>query len=331
MRLEKVKNILLLIKMMRSSASGVSLEDITKTFNVSYRTAQRMIAAISDPDLALGVETVDFWDTVKRWRISRKERKDDVFTKNDLLCLKEIENLLSTQNADRLKRSLIELEAKIKNRLPEKTLKKTETDIDDKNETEIYLQHPVYRFTTENEKVLSLIKQTASSFHKVTFSYTTAAGKTGKHCVSPFGVIHHFGKSYLIAEENKEILSFNILNIKKIKLTEQIFQKPDDFSLNAYARQNAVGIFHGDEEEVVLLFAKEAASFVENYSFHPTQKMKKNKDGSVVLTMKTGGLRELCYFLVGWEDSVRILAPERLKQTMRDVLNNAEIQMSADK
>lgn len=46
MRLEKIKNILLLIKMMRSSASGVSLEDITKTFNVSYRTAQRMIAAV---------------------------------------------------------------------------------------------------------------------------------------------------------------------------------------------------------------------------------------------------------------------------------------------
>ena len=86
MRLEKVKNILLLIRMMRSSAAGVSLADITETFNVSYRTAQRMIAAVSDPELALGVETVDFWDTVKRWRIGRTERKDDAFTKNDLLC-----------------------------------------------------------------------------------------------------------------------------------------------------------------------------------------------------------------------------------------------------
>lgn len=323
MRLEKVKNILLLIKMMRSSASGVSLEDITKTFNVSYRTAQRMIAAVSDPDLALGVETVDFWDTVKRWRISRKEQKDDFFTRDDLFCLKEIENLLSTQNADRLKRLLIGLEAKIKNRLPEKTLKKTEADMNDKNETEIYLQHPVYRFTAENKKVISRIKQAAESFHEVSFLYTTSTGKTGKRCVFPYGVIHHFGKSYLIAEENKEILTFNVLNIKDIKLTERIFQKPVDFSLKNYARQNAVGIFHGDEEEVVLLFAKETASFVENYRFHPNQKMKRNKDGSVTLTMKTGGLRELCYFLIGWEDSIQILAPERLKQTMRDVLNKA--------
>ena len=55
--------------------------------------------------------------------------------------------------------------------------------------------------------------------------------------------------------------------------------------------------------------------------------MKKNKDGSVVLTMKTGGLRELCYFLVGWEDSVIMLASDRLKQIMRDILNNAEKQL----
>ena len=327
MRLEKIKNILLLIKMMRSSASGVSLEDITKTFNVSYRTAQRMIAAVSDPDLALGVETVDFWDTVKRWRISRKEQKDDFFTRDDLFCLKEIENLLSTQNADRLKRLLIGLEAKIKNRLPEKTLKKTEADMNDKNETEIYLQHPVNRFTAENEKVISLIKQAAASFHKMSFSYTTSVGKVAERCVSPYGIIHHFGKSYLIAEENEEILTFNILNIRDTKSTKQTFQKHADFSLKEYACQNAVGIFHGDEENIVLLFAKEAASFIENYSFHPTQKMKKNKDGSMTLSMRTGGLRELCYFLVAWEDSVQIIAPERLKQTMRDVLNKATKQL----
>ncbi len=323
MRLEKVKNILLLIKMMRSSASGVSLEDISKTFNVSYRTAQRMIVAVSDPDLALGVETVNFWDTIKRWRISRKEQKDDFFTSDDLFCLKEIEKLLSTQNADRLKRLLIELEAKIKNRLPEKTLKKTEADMENQNETEIYLQHPVNRFTAENEKVISLIKQAADSFHKMSFSYITATGKTGKRCVSPYGVIHHFGKSYLIAEENGEILTFNILNIRDAKPLEQTFHKPVDFSLKEYACQNAIGIFHGDEENIVLLFTKEAASFIENYSFHPTQKMKKNKDGSVTLSMRTGGLRELCYFLVAWEDSVQIIAPELLKQTMREVLNNA--------
>ena len=323
MRLEKVKNILLLIKMMRSSASGVSLEDISKTFNVSYRTAQRMIVAVSDPDLALGVETVNFWDTIKRWRISRKEQKDDFFTSDDLFCLKEIEKLLSTQNADRLKRLLIELEAKIKNRLPEKTLKKTEADMENQNETEIYLQHPVNRFTAENEKVISLIKQAADSFHKMSFSYITATGKTGKRCVSPYGVIHHFGKSYLIAEENGEILTFNILNIRDAKPLEQTFHKPVDFSLKEYACQNAIGIFHGDEENIVLLFTKEAASFIENYSFHPTQKMKKNKDGSITLSMRTGGLRELCYFLVAWEDSVQIIAPELLKQTMREVLNNA--------
>ena len=218
---------------------------------------------------------------------------------------------------------MIELEAKIKNRLPEKTLKKTEADMENQNETEIYLQHPVNRFTAENEKVISLIKQAADSFHKMSFSYITATGKTGKRCVSPYGVIHHFGKSYLIAEENGEILTFNILNIRDAKPLEQTFHKPVDFSLKEYACQNAIGIFHGDEENIVLLFTKEAASFIENYSFHPTQKMKKNKDGSVTLSMRTGGLRELCYFLVAWEDSVQIIAPELLKQTMREVLNNA--------
>jgi predicted DNA-binding transcriptional regulator YafY len=43
-------------------------------------------------------------------------------------------------------------------------------------------------------------------------------------------------------------------------------------------------------------------------------------DGSVVVTFRASGMRELAWHLFTWRDEVEILAPARLKQVMLEEL-----------
>ena len=49
------------------------------------------------------------------------------------------------------------------------------------------------------------------------------------------------------------------------------------------------------------------------YNFHPTQKGKWNEDGSYTLTFKASGEWEIITEILKWRDSVKIIAPKKLK------------------
>jgi predicted DNA-binding transcriptional regulator YafY len=56
------------------------------------------------------------------------------------------------------------------------------------------------------------------------------------------------------------------------------------------------------------------------WNFHPTQTLTREPDGSVLVRFRAGGMRELAWHLFTWRDQIQILAPERLKETMREEL-----------
>ena len=74
MSFSKAEQLLQLATLASSRRLGVTLEDISETFSVSHRTAQRMARALETqfPD----VETHDGDDGRKRWRLARAQLRD---------------------------------------------------------------------------------------------------------------------------------------------------------------------------------------------------------------------------------------------------------------
>ena len=74
MSFSKAEQLLQLATLASSRRQGVTLDDISETFSVSHRTAQRMARALETqfPD----VETHDGDDGRKRWRLARAELRD---------------------------------------------------------------------------------------------------------------------------------------------------------------------------------------------------------------------------------------------------------------
>jgi predicted DNA-binding transcriptional regulator YafY len=68
--------------------------------------------------------------------------------------------------------------------------------------------------------------------------------------------------------------------------------------------------------DVVWRFTPEAAPDARLYLFHPTQVMTDEPDGSLNVSFRAGGLREMCWHLFRWGDQVEILSPPELRAAM---------------
>ena len=58
-------------------------------------------------------------------------------------------------------------------------------------------------------------------------------------------------------------------------------------------------------------------------NLHPTQKQKINPDGTTTVTFEAGGRYEICWHLFRWGKDVKILEPQELKDTYKELLDKA--------
>ena len=139
-----------------------------------------------------------------------------------------------------------------------------------------------------------------------------------EYTLNPYGILYS-DRAYLIAYNIKAnaIWTFRVSKIKEITLTDNYFEKEDDFDLQNYCARS-FGVFQGEIFDVVLQFNKDAAQDAKEYFFHPTQIGKLEQDGSYTLSLKASGEYEIITELLKWRDSVKILAPESLKEAYKN-------------
>ena len=61
-------------------------------------------------------------------------------------------------------------------------------------------------------------------------------------------------------------------------------------------------------------FTPSAARQAEGFSFHPTQTVEQEPDGSLVVRFRAAGLLEMCWHLYMWGDSVEVISPPELAE-----------------
>ena len=164
-----------------------------------------------------------------------------------------------------------------------------------------------------NYDFMDKIAYAIQSEQKIKISYTTGKGYYYKSVIEPYG-IKIADNHYLIAKEKGSLVTFKISRISELEILEnEYFEKDEDFDIKKYCNQS-FGIYTGEIEEVILQFSSDAAKYVLNYHFHPTQEMEKQKDGSVIVRFKASGNYEIVTELLKWRDNVKILSPDSIKE-----------------
>jgi len=138
--------------------------------------------------------------------------------------------------------------------------------------------------------------------------------------LGPLAMLLGDGRQYLVAYSDwaKDVRLFALAGFEGIELTNESFERAEDFNLSAWLQQS-FGVWQEDVYDVVWRFTPEAAQDARLYLFHPTQEMTDEPDGSLTVRFRAGGLNEMCWHLFRWGKQVDIVAPEALRERFRSM------------
>ena len=318
-RYERVEDILRLAIDMQNSYQGFSIQDIQDEFEVSRRTAIRMKDLIER--LFPSMEEVENpMSRIKKWRLNKTPLNKMIsFTAEEIAELENCKSMMKNMNYTNRCDLISEIMAKI-DMINES--KSVETDVEALLEVEGYAvrQHPRYKM---NLNTLNVISDALKSFKCISFSYENQKGEVADLKIQPYGIIYG-EKTYLLGyNEAKKGLRYYLLHkIKEPKILNEYFDKDEQFSLKNYL-SHSFGVYQEEPMKIKLLFSKEVKDAIKDYNLHPTQKMKQNPDGTTTVSLEAGGRYEICWHLFRWGENVKILEPQELKDTYKELLDKA--------
>ena len=118
-----------------------------------------------------------------------------------------------------------------------------------------------------------------------------------------------------------DFLALAVQQIKSVKIAERQDYRTPDFNIAAF-KHNRFGVFSGPLEKVKLSVRKDYAKWFINRSWHPSQKLSKNPDGSLLLTMEVPLSRDFITWVLGWHDGVKVIKPQSLIEALKEKLNS---------
>lgn len=144
-----------------------------------------------------------------------------------------------------------------------------------------------------------------------------AAGKNVAihRTVDPYKLWYANGGLYLVGwdYQREEILSFAVERIRSVELTKRRFKLRPDFDFEK-TQQNAFHMIWGKPQNVRLRFAASQAQYATERTWHTSQQITPERDGSVVIELRVGDLSEVKRWLIGWGADVEVLHPPELRE-----------------
>lgn len=317
MRYSRLADLVRLSIKMQGRADGLSLDDISQTFEVSRRTAERMRDAIC----AAFPQTEELVESGgrKRWRLppGTAGRIADP-TIDDIAALNRGAELTRKSGDLATAEHLDALTDRLRAHLAGPKRARLEPDIAALLEADGVALRPGPREHIPKE-TLSLLREAILAGVWIDVDHRARASGilSANARLGPLAVLFGEGRQYLVAfsQYAQEVRLFALTGFERIALTMDAFERPEDFDLNAWL-QRSFGIWQEQVYDVVWRFKPEASVAARQYLFHPTQAMIDEPDGSLTVSFRAGGLREMCWYLFRWGDQVEVLSPPELRAAM---------------
>ena len=309
-RYSRISDILELLTLMQSRVLGVTLTDIVDQFHVSRRTAERLRDAIID--ILPQIEEIETVGKEKHWGFTSGFMNEIIsFTPDEIAILEGIKDGLGVD----FKKSAMESVITKLKALSRKQITKVDDAIEliMKSEGVAVTQRPSYKIDV---KLIDTIRQAIKQNKMIRGKYI-GNNKT----LAPYGIIYGSNVFLIGVEEGKpDPYVYRLHKLSDVELTDKTFDK-GSFDIKEYAN-HSFGVYQNEAMKVELLFSPEVAEDVLNFSFHPTQRVKQNEDGSVTVRFMASGELEILWHVFRWGDNVKVIAPTKLKKMYVEYLEN---------
>lgn len=175
--------------------------------------------------------------------------------------------------------------------------------------------HKRYR---QHRGTIDALTRAITQKHTVQMRYYSASrDATSRREVDPYRLRYVDGGLYLIAycHLRKDVRMFAVERIRSLTLTDHPYQMPLHFDIEAYV-EDALVVMRGERIEAELIFTKPTAAWVKDRAWHPSQKLKRLKDGRLQMTLWIANTRELLGWVLSFGAGVEVVRPESLSRAV---------------
>ena len=140
--------------------------------------------------------------------------------------------------------------------------------------------------------------------------------------VHPYGLTYHRGALYLVgmAPRHKQIRHWKVRRIAAAELSDRTFRMPPDFDIHQHFAKS-FGVFHGDGDVAVRIrFAAPVARYVSEAQWHESQKLTRQRDGSLIAEFQLDGYEEIKRWILSFGRFAQVLEPEALRNELAEEL-----------
>lgn len=284
-------------------------------YKVHPRTVKRQIEAIQakygDQLIMDGgnykLELYDFAENID-------EVDDNEIQALDVAIQRVGSNLNVAHRLESLKSKLVSrMFKKIEKTEPKKAARKI-NEIDQKINSDYAFigPHPIIDFKPEIKNTLDFA---ICNMREIDFKYIARDGKQKDVHMRPLGIMYSPNNAYLIANAFKgaKPVHYILSNIVSLVETNTRFEPEDDFSIEKYAN-SMFGVYNDGKVYDIewLIKDPEIIQIAKKYQFHSSQKFIPNPDGTLTITMRTGGLRAISLYLTQWGGKIIPVKPQEL-------------------
>jgi predicted DNA-binding transcriptional regulator YafY len=137
--------------------------------------------------------------------------------------------------------------------------------------------------------------------------------------VDPYRLWYVNNGIYLVGHDHRSgaMRALAVERIASAKATNRRFEIPADFDFDKLT-ETAFNLIWGDPQEVKIRFSRQQAPYVQERTWHTSQKIEKRANGSIDLTMRVANLWEIKRWLIGWGADARVLEPETLRREIEE-------------
>jgi predicted DNA-binding transcriptional regulator YafY len=301
-----------IIQTLISAKQGKSASDLAGTLECHSRTIYRDLEALQAAGFPLYNQKRD---NKTLWSILETGSRQMPIPLNltELMALYFSRNMLNLLEGSAIHDSLTSLFEKVKTTLPQQYI-----DYLAKIENSLAVGVKAHKPYRKFKETLARVQEAAQSRRLIRVRYfTMSRRKHTRRRIAPYQVWYYDETFYLIGfcYQRKEIRLFAIDRIEQIEILVETFDLPDGFDAEQFM-QASFGVFQGEPATVAIRFTKEAAGYVSEKIWHPTQTLTPQPDGSLLFEARVAGIDEIKRWVLKWGADAVVLAPDELRQAV---------------
>jgi len=232
---------------------------------------------------------------------------------SDLFAMYLADKLLGQYEGTPIYDSLCSVFRKIEDSLPDKVTTKHG------NDQSLFTIFPPFS-TVILPEVFETVIDCLRTSTRLEIEYRRPGGDPICREIDPYHGVRFEGDWYLVAycHLRGEIRTFSLTRMVVARKLKERFVVPGDFDYRKLSG-GQFGIYWGEGDiEVKILFTRNAAAYVRERVWHPSQTIEENSDGSLILSLTVNHLLELSRWILSWGAMALVLEPSHLADKIKE-------------